>query len=59
MSELTHALADLDEEKVKKLVCEKVDAGVDPMSIVDECRKGMDIVGGGVIRASSIPTTVT
>jgi len=46
MSELTHALADLDEEKAKKLVCEKVDAGVDPMSIVDECRKGMDIVGG-------------
>lgn len=24
---------------------EKVDAGVAPMSIVDECRKGMDIVG--------------
>jgi methanogenic corrinoid protein MtbC1 len=48
MSELTHALADLDEEKVKKLVCEKVDAGVDPMSIVDECRKGMDIVGGAL-----------
>jgi len=45
MSELASALADLDEDRVKTLVREKVDAGVDPMSIVDECRKGMDIVG--------------
>jgi len=45
MSELASALADLDEDRVKTLVREKVDAGVDPMSIVDECRRGMDIVG--------------
>jgi len=45
MAELTDALADLDEDKVKRLVREKVDAGVEPMSVVDECRKGMDMVG--------------
>ncbi len=45
MSDIANALADLDEDKVKRLVREKVDAGVAPMSIVDECRKGMDIVG--------------
>ena len=45
MSELADALANLDEDKVKKLVREKIDGGADPMSIVDECRKGMDIVG--------------
>lgn len=45
MSELAEALVELDEDKVKKLVREKIDAGVAPMSIVDECRKGMDTVG--------------
>ena len=45
MSELANALANLDEDKVKKLVRERIDGGADPMSIVDECRKGMDIVG--------------
>jgi methanogenic corrinoid protein MtbC1 len=45
MSELAEALVELDEDKVKKLVRETIDAGVAPMSIVDECRKGMDTVG--------------
>jgi methylmalonyl-CoA mutase cobalamin-binding domain/chain len=45
MSELADALANLDEDKVKKLVRERIDGGADPMSIVDECRRGMDIVG--------------
>ena len=45
MSELADALADLNEDEVRKLVREKIDAGVDPMAIVVECRKGMDIVG--------------
>ncbi|MBM3118794.1 MAG: cobalamin-binding protein [Chloroflexi bacterium] len=45
MSELADALADLDEDKVRSLVRGRIDAGVAPMSIVDECRKGMDIVG--------------
>lgn len=45
MSELANALANLDEDKVKRLVSERIDGGADPMSIVDECRKGMDIVG--------------
>lgn len=45
MSELADALANLDEDKVRRLVREKIDGGAGPMSIVDECRKGMDIVG--------------
>jgi len=45
MSELANALADLKEDVVKKIVQGKLAAGVDPMSIVDECRKGMEIVG--------------
>ncbi len=45
MSELADALANLDEDKVRKLVQTKIHGGADPMSIVDECRKGMDIVG--------------
>ncbi len=45
MSELADALANLDEDKVRRLVREKIDGGVEPMSIVNECRKGMDIVG--------------
>ncbi len=45
MSKLADALANLDEDEVRRLVREKIDAGVDPMAIVVECRKGMDIVG--------------
>jgi methylmalonyl-CoA mutase cobalamin-binding domain/chain len=45
MSELANAIADLKEDEVKKLVQNKIESGVNPMSIVDECRQGMEIVG--------------
>ena len=45
MSELANALADLKEEEVKKMVQDRLAAGADPMSIVNECREGMEIVG--------------
>ena len=45
MSELADVIAELNEDEAKRLVREEIDAGVEPMSIVDECRQGMDIVG--------------
>jgi methanogenic corrinoid protein MtbC1 len=45
MSELADALANLNEDEVAKLIHKEIDAGVDAMCILDECRKGMDIVG--------------
>jgi len=45
MTELANAIADLKEDEVKKIVQDKVASGADPLSIVDECRLGMDIVG--------------
>ena len=45
MSELAEALATLNEDEVAKLIQEQIDAGIDAMSILEECRKGMDIVG--------------
>ena len=45
MSDLANAIADLKEDEVKQIVKSKIDSGVDPLSIVDECRKGMEIVG--------------
>ncbi len=45
MSELADAIVELNEDEAKRLVREKIDAGVEPLSIVDECREGMDIVG--------------
>ena len=45
MSELANAIADLKEDEVKKIVQDKIASGTDPMSIVDECRQGMEIVG--------------
>ena len=45
MSEIAEALANLEEERAAELVQKKVDAGEDPMSILSECRQGMDIVG--------------
>jgi len=45
MSQLADALADLKEDEVIRLVQKELDAGVDAMSILNECRKGMDIVG--------------
>jgi methylmalonyl-CoA mutase cobalamin-binding domain/chain len=45
MSELANAIADLKEDEVKKIVQDKITSGVNPMSIIDECRQGMEIVG--------------
>ena len=45
MSELTDALVALNEDEVAKLVREKINAGANATSIIDECRTGMDIVG--------------
>jgi methanogenic corrinoid protein MtbC1 len=47
MSELANAnaIADLKEDEVKEIVKSIIDSGADPLSIVDECRKGMEIVG--------------
>ncbi len=45
MSDIAEALADLEEERAAELVKGKIEAGTDPMSILDECRQGMDIVG--------------
>jgi len=45
MSQLAEALVNLKEEEVAKLVQEKLAAGTDAMSILDECREGMDMVG--------------
>jgi 5-methyltetrahydrofolate--homocysteine methyltransferase len=45
MAELADALAGLNENQVARLVQQELDAGTDPMSILEECRKGMDIVG--------------
>ncbi len=45
MSELANAIADLKEDEVRKIVQDRLSSGADPMSIVDECRRGMDIIG--------------
>jgi methylmalonyl-CoA mutase cobalamin-binding domain/chain len=45
MSKLSTALANLEEEKVRTLVEQRVNAGSEPMSIVNELRQGMDTVG--------------
>ena len=46
MSEdLVSALADLKEEEVLRIVRERLDSGEDPLKILDDSRKGMQIVG--------------
>ncbi len=45
MSELVNAIAELKMAEVSELVTQKLDAGEDPMAILDECRQGMDVVG--------------
>ena len=42
---LVHAIADMREEEALKLVKEMVEAGVEPMTILDAAREGMGIVG--------------
>lgn len=45
MSQLAEALVNLKEEEVAQLVQKALDDGTDAMSILDECREGMDMVG--------------
>ncbi|MBM3176297.1 MAG: cobalamin-binding protein [Chloroflexi bacterium] len=45
MSELANALANLEEDKVRQLVQQRMNPNADALSVVDELRKGMDIVG--------------
>ncbi len=42
---LALAVADLEEQEVNRLVSEQLEAGVDPLSLLAECREGMAIVG--------------
>ena len=43
--ELKMALSNLEEETVAKLIQERLDGGVDPLTIIAECRDGMADVG--------------
>jgi methylmalonyl-CoA mutase cobalamin-binding domain/chain len=45
MSELAEAIAELKEDEVNRLVREKIEGGADPLTLVDECREGMRLVG--------------
>lgn len=45
MSEIPTVLAELNEQEVARLIKERLGAGDDPMAILDDCRRGMDIVG--------------
>jgi methanogenic corrinoid protein MtbC1 len=42
---LVNALADLKEEEALKIVKDRLDAGEEPLKILDDARKGMEIVG--------------
>jgi methanogenic corrinoid protein MtbC1 len=44
---ITEAIKELEEEKVLQLVKEKVDAGEDPLKILEACRLGMAEIGKG------------
>lgn len=44
--ELSQLLADLEEARVLSLVQDKLEAGEDPLVLVEECRAGMVLVGG-------------
>ncbi|HEY33372.1 MAG TPA: methionine synthase [Dehalococcoidia bacterium] len=43
--ELTKAIADLEENEALRLIREKLDGGENPQSLLEESRKGMEIVG--------------
>jgi methanogenic corrinoid protein MtbC1 len=43
--DLVNALADLKEQEALKIVKDRLDAGEDPLKILDDARKGMGIVG--------------
>ena len=42
---LSQAVVDLMEEEVSQMVEERLQAGADPMKLVEECRQGMTLVG--------------
>jgi len=44
-SELSKALAELDEQKVSTLVRKRIGSGVDAMSVIKELQEGMDTLG--------------
>jgi len=43
--ELTNAVANLEEQEALKLTQEKLDRGDDPQGVLEESRKGMELVG--------------
>ena len=45
MSELAVAIAELREDEVNRIVRQRIEAGVDPLALVEECREGMRLVG--------------
>jgi methylmalonyl-CoA mutase cobalamin-binding domain/chain len=45
MSQLTNAIADLNEDEALRIVRQRLEAAEEPMTLVEECRRGMDIVG--------------
>jgi len=45
MSQLSSAIADLKEDEALGIVRHRLEVGEEPMSLVEECRQGMDIVG--------------
>ncbi|GAI88208.1 unnamed protein product, partial [marine sediment metagenome] len=45
MSELVDAIVSLKEEKALRIVRRRLDAGEEPMSLVEESRRGIAIVG--------------
>ena len=47
MSKISEAIKELEEEKVLQLVKEKLDAGEDPIKILEACRMGMTEIGKG------------
>lgn len=45
INDLINAIANLEEETTLKLVKEKIASGETPLEIVEQCRKGVEIVG--------------
>ena len=46
MEEISEAIVELEEEKVLRLVKEKLEANEDPLQILEACRRGMTKIGG-------------
>ena len=47
MGKLAEAMAKLDKDSVIEIVSQELKSGKDPLEIIDELRKGMEIVGEG------------